>query len=552
MKKIISTIVFSLVIFLVPFVLIGCSENKELLAYGSQRVFDINEAFDLGEDAQVKFIENGEERVLTSEEYIVENNIIEGQQGIYNVTITAPEEKVSYSYEIVVLDYSLLTCYYGDVLSDILLPNELNLQWKDPSESVGEIGENYKTAFFTTSEGQAIEINLPVSVRALSNSWTKELSIENWTYGQQPSKPIAEAEYGDIIFNYYKNDSGNLGEKLDGVPTQAGEYYVEASVINLEGYIQLTSVQAFTIEKASISVESSESSKITKTYDGSSFIDLSNFEIKDYLNLECSSTDISNLNFSFSDTSNFVDSGDLQTKTSAVGEHYLKVNINLPLEDFANFQFENKSFQTSVYIKGEILSQTPTIKTLPTASKITSGEMLSQSILAGGEVIATLANDENELVSQVIEGVWQWSNPEAIVNQNGTYEARFIPNDINLKPVSIALQVEAEFDDEANAYLVNENLDHIIDFTRENNNFTVVLPEDISYFMAIIEFSSNLEASYSLYFDDEIWEMDIPYWSGDALIEIDSMMMNLYSNMKIELSLTDGVTTRNLIFELSI
>ena len=70
--------------------------------------------------------------------------------------------------------------------------------------------------------------------------------------------------------------------------------------------------------------------------------------------------------------------------------------------------------------------------------------------------------------------------------------------------------------------------------------------------MAIIEFSSNLEASYSLYFDDEIWEMDIPYWSGDALIEIDSMMMNLYSNMKIELSLTNGVTNRNLIFELSI
>ena len=75
------------------------------------------------------------------------------------------------------------------------------------------------------------------------------------------------------------------------------------------------------------------------------------------------------------------------------------------------------------------------------------------------------------------------------------------------------------------AYTLKYIFENTIDFTRENNNFTVVLPEDISYFMVIIEFSSNLEASYSLYFDDEIWEMDIPYWSGDALIEIDSMMM---------------------------
>lgn len=87
------------------------------------------------------------------------------------------------------------------------------------------------------------------------NSWTKELSIDSWTYGDTAKTPSAEAKYGTVTYKYYDSDKKELGSEQ---PTDAGNYYVKAFVAEGAYYTSLESdYVAFTIAKAS-------DSKLTK------------------------------------------------------------------------------------------------------------------------------------------------------------------------------------------------------------------------------------------------------------------------------------------------
>lgn len=87
------------------------------------------------------------------------------------------------------------------------------------------------------------------------NSWTKELSIDGWTYGDTAKEPSAEAKYGTVTYKYYDSDKKELGSEQ---PTDAGSYYVKAFVAEGADYTGLESdYVAFTIAKAT-------DSKLTK------------------------------------------------------------------------------------------------------------------------------------------------------------------------------------------------------------------------------------------------------------------------------------------------
>lgn len=71
-----------------------------------------------------------------------------------------------------------------------------------------------------------------------TNEFTKPLEIVGWTYGDTPNVPTATAKYGTIKYTYSNTADGEYSEI---VPTDAGTYYVKATVEETDKYTGLES-----------------------------------------------------------------------------------------------------------------------------------------------------------------------------------------------------------------------------------------------------------------------------------------------------------------------
>ena len=71
-----------------------------------------------------------------------------------------------------------------------------------------------------------------------TNEFTQPLAITGWTYGETANKPTAKAKYGTIKYTYSNTADGTYTEK---VPTNAGTYYVKATVEKTADYSGLES-----------------------------------------------------------------------------------------------------------------------------------------------------------------------------------------------------------------------------------------------------------------------------------------------------------------------
>ena len=71
-----------------------------------------------------------------------------------------------------------------------------------------------------------------------TNEFTQPLAITGWTYGETANTPTAEAKYGTIKYTYSNTADGTYTEE---VPTNAGTYYVKATVEETADYSGLES-----------------------------------------------------------------------------------------------------------------------------------------------------------------------------------------------------------------------------------------------------------------------------------------------------------------------
>ncbi len=101
------------------------------------------------------------------------------------------------------------------------------------------------------------------------NKWTKELSMEGWTYGEKAKEPTAEAKFGDVTFSYSKDKDGTYSQN---VPTEAGIWYVKASVAGNDNYTGLEAIASFKIAKADSEVTIT-TEKMDKKYDKETVFD---------------------------------------------------------------------------------------------------------------------------------------------------------------------------------------------------------------------------------------------------------------------------------------
>ena len=101
------------------------------------------------------------------------------------------------------------------------------------------------------------------------NAWIDKLTINGWTYGQNANKPSAKATFGTVKYTYIESKDGTY---VDTVPTNAGTYYVKATVDGTLNYKGLVSEAIeFTVLKANTTL--SITSSVDKTYDGNTASD---------------------------------------------------------------------------------------------------------------------------------------------------------------------------------------------------------------------------------------------------------------------------------------
>lgn len=120
--------------------------------------------------------------------------------------------------------------------------------WKELSSAPADAGK-YKVVASVEGDDNynGVTAELEFVISQTTNEWTEELSIEGWTYGEQPNSPTATSKYGKVVFTYSDSKDGTY---TDTVPTNAGTYYVKATVAGNENYSGLEEIVSFEISKA--------------------------------------------------------------------------------------------------------------------------------------------------------------------------------------------------------------------------------------------------------------------------------------------------------------
>lgn len=76
------------------------------------------------------------------------------------------------------------------------------------------------------------------------NGWTTPLSIAGWTAGEEPSAPVAAAQFGEVSFSYAASAEGPWSNEP---PVYIGDYYVRAQVDETDNWRGLEATVQFAI-----------------------------------------------------------------------------------------------------------------------------------------------------------------------------------------------------------------------------------------------------------------------------------------------------------------
>ena len=103
---------------------------------------------------------------------------------------------------------------------------------------------NYKWA--TPDSDDATKVTLKFAITKAPNQITA-LSLEGWTYGEEPKMPVATAQFGTPTFAYSATADGTF---VETVPTAAGSYFVKAKVVATANYDGAEKTAEFKIARA--------------------------------------------------------------------------------------------------------------------------------------------------------------------------------------------------------------------------------------------------------------------------------------------------------------
>ena len=103
---------------------------------------------------------------------------------------------------------------------------------------------NYE--WVTPDSDDATKVTLKFAITKAPNQITA-LSLEGWTYGEEPKMPVATALFGTPTFAYGATVDGTF---VETVPTAAGSYFVKAKVVATANYDGAEKTAEFKIARA--------------------------------------------------------------------------------------------------------------------------------------------------------------------------------------------------------------------------------------------------------------------------------------------------------------
>ena len=101
-------------------------------------------------------------------------------------------------------------------------------------------------------------ISLAFQITKGANEFTQDLSMDDWTYGDEAKEPSASAKWGTPQYTYYAAEPLNEDNQLSGKPDHPGTYYVKATIPGTDNYDEISQSATFTINKIQVQVPTLE------------------------------------------------------------------------------------------------------------------------------------------------------------------------------------------------------------------------------------------------------------------------------------------------------
>ena len=143
--------------------------------------------------------------------------------------------------------------YTGSKLTAVVPQNDgYEIVFNEGGTDVGEYDvvlklsdeTNYEWA--TPDSDDATKVTLKFAITKAPNQITA-LSLEGWTYGEEPKMPVATAQFGTPTFAYSATADGTF---IETVPTAVGNYVVKATVAATTNYDGAEKTAEFKIDRA--------------------------------------------------------------------------------------------------------------------------------------------------------------------------------------------------------------------------------------------------------------------------------------------------------------
>ncbi len=161
--------------------------------------------------------------------------------------------------------------YTGSKLTAVVPQNDgYEIVFNEGGTDVGEYDvvlklsdeTNYEWA--TPDSDDATKVTLKFAITKAPNQITA-LSLEGWTYGEEPKMPVATAQFGTPTFTYSAIADGTFTEI---VPTMAGNYFVKAKVVATANYDGAEKTAEFNIARAKTALTTKPTAVANLVYTG--------------------------------------------------------------------------------------------------------------------------------------------------------------------------------------------------------------------------------------------------------------------------------------------
>jgi GLUG domain protein len=161
--------------------------------------------------------------------------------------------------------------YTGSKLTAVVPQNDgYEIVFNEGGTDVGEYDvvlklsdeTNYEWA--TPDSDDATKVTLKFAITKAPNQITA-LSLEGWTYGEEPKMPVATAQFGTPTFTYSATADGPF---IETVPTMAGNYFVKAKVVATANYDGAEKTAEFNIARANTALTTKPTAVANLVYTG--------------------------------------------------------------------------------------------------------------------------------------------------------------------------------------------------------------------------------------------------------------------------------------------